>query len=123
MIRFLSCLISFHAPVRRYFVLDSGLRDELVCRDAVCDTPRCAPPLCGEPLLLPPFSAGVLVPASSDCSSWNAGACKSSQSPPSFQGPRTSGSPRSPTPVESLKYCDTSSGVGGIRPIENAGFP
>src|ERR1051325_1242769 len=68
-------------------------------------------------------SAGVLVPASSDCSSWNAGACTSSQSPPSFHGPRASGSPRSPMPVESLKYWETSSGVGGMRPIENAGLP
>ncbi len=47
----------------------------------------------------------------------NAGASTYCQPFPSFQGPRASISPSSPSPVESLKYWSTSPGVGGILPI------
>ena len=61
---------------------------------------------------------GWRVPLVWDWSSLKAGESTICQSPPVFQGPRALGSPRSPVPVESSKYWLTSSGVGGIAPIE-----
>src|ERR1051326_8895897 len=63
------------------------------------------------------------VPFCSDLSCLKAGASTISQSPQVFQGPRALGSPLSPVPVESSKYWFTSSGVGGMLPMEKRFLP